>query len=151
MKLLSFSVGLAATLIASSSVVIAESKVAFVNGTVIDPATAKVLSNAFVIVEGDKITAVGDQATATSTKEARVIDCQGKFIVPGYIDTHVHFFQSGDIFTRPDAVDLTAVRPYKDEHAWIERNLADTFARYLRCGITSVVDVGGPMWNFSVR
>ncbi|UCD39322.1 MAG: amidohydrolase family protein, partial [Fidelibacterota bacterium] len=26
-----------------------------------------------------------------------------------------------------------------------------TFARYLRCGITSVVDVGGPYWNFEVR
>ncbi len=151
MKLLSFSIGLAATLIASSSLVIAESKVALVNGTVIDPATAKVMPNAVVIVEGDKIAAVGDQSTAISTKDARVVDCQGKFILPGYIDTHVHFFQSGDIFTRPDAIDLTAVRSYKDEHAWIEKNLGDTFARYLRCGITSVVDVGGPMWNFKVR
>jgi imidazolonepropionase-like amidohydrolase len=25
------------------------------------------------------------------------------------------------------------------------------FARYIRCGITSVVDVGGPLWNFDVR
>ena len=32
-----------------------------------------------------------------------------------------------------------------------QENLPDTFARYLRCGITSVVDVGGPMWNFEVR
>ncbi len=29
--------------------------------------------------------------------------------------------------------------------------LSDTFARYLRSGITSVVDVGGPFWNFEVR
>ena len=33
----------------------------------------------------------------------------------------------------------------------IKRNLPDTFARYLRSGITSVVDVGGPMWNFEAR
>ena len=151
MKLRSFSATFAATLIASSAVAIAESRMALVNGTVIDPGSSKVLPNAVVLIEGDHISAVGDQATAISTKDARVIDCKGKFILPGYIDTHVHFFQSGDIFTRPDAVDLTAVRSYKEEHAWIERNLADTFARYLRCGITSVVDVGGPMWNFSVR
>ena len=44
---------------------------------------------------------------------------KGTTLMPGYIDTHVHFFQSGDIFTRPDAVDLTNVRSYKDEHAWI--------------------------------
>jgi imidazolonepropionase-like amidohydrolase len=151
MKLRSFSAGLAATLIASSSVAIPESKIALSNGTVIDPATSKVIPNAVVLIEGDHISAVGDQATAISTKDARIIDCKGKFILPGYIDTHVHFFQSGDIFTRPDAVDLTSVRSYKDEHAWIERNLRDTFQRYLRCGITSVIDVGGPMWNFSVR
>jgi imidazolonepropionase-like amidohydrolase len=35
--------------------------------------------------------------------------------------------------------------------AWIKSHLDDVFARYLRCGITSVVDVGGPMWNFEVR
>jgi imidazolonepropionase-like amidohydrolase len=150
MKLLFFA-PFTAALIVSTGVAIAESKIALLNGTVVDPGTSEVLPNAVVIIEGDKIAAVGDQATANSTKDARVIDCKGKFILPGYIDTHVHFFQSGDIFTRPDAIDLTAVRSYKDEHAWVERNLRDTFVRYLRCGITSVVDVGGPMWNFTVR
>ena len=93
------------------------------------------------------MTAGSDKAPA----DARIIDCTGKFIVPGYIDTHVHFFQSGDLFTRPDAVDLNKVRPYRDEVAWVKSHLNDVFARYLRCGITSVVDVGGPMWNFEVR
>src|SRR5439155_8914031 len=51
----------------------------------------------------------------------------------------------------PDGADLRSVRPYKDEVVWIKPHLADTFARYLRCGITRVVDVGGPMWNFEVR
>jgi imidazolonepropionase-like amidohydrolase len=142
---------LTATLIASSSIAVPESKIALINGTVIDPGSSKVVPNAVVLIEGDHISAAGDQATAISTKEARVIDCKGKFILPGYIDTHVHFFQSGDIFTRPDAIDLTSVRPYQEEHVWIERNLRDTFARYLRSGITSVVDVGGPMWNFRIR
>ena len=63
----------------------------------------------------------------------------------------MHFFQSGGLFTRPDVVDLTSIRPYKEEVRWIEENLRDTFARYIRCGITSVVDVGGPMTNFRLR
>lgn len=128
-----------------------QARIALVNGTLINPGTGKVLPNALVVIEGDRISAVGDQATAVSTKDAQIVDCKGKFILPGYIDTHVHFFQSGDIYTRPDAVDLTSVRPYKDELAWIERNLRDTFGRYIRCGITSVVDVGGPMSNFRLR
>ena len=43
------------------------------------------------------------------------------------------------------------MRPYKDEVAWVKSHVDDVFKRYLRCGITSVVDVGGPMWNFEVR
>jgi len=128
-----------------------QNKIALVNGTLIDPGTGKVVANALVIIEGDRISAAGDQATAVSTQDAQIVDCKGKFILPGYIDTHVHFFQSGDIYTRPDAVDLTAIRPYKDEIAWVKRNLPDALGRYLGCGITSVVDVGGPFWNFEVR
>jgi imidazolonepropionase-like amidohydrolase len=136
--------------LAFAAIAAAES-IALVNGTVIDPATQRVLPNAIVAIEGDKISAVGDAKTVSAPKHARVMDCTGKFILPGYIDTHVHFFQSADLFTRPDGADLNSVRPYKDEVAWIKLHLDDVFARYIRCGITSVVDVGGPMWNFEVR
>jgi len=125
-------------------------KIALVGATVINPADGKVLPRATVVINGDKIERVsmGKQDAASLGKQ---IDCAGKFILPGYIDTHVHFFQSADLFTRPDGADLNSVRPYKDEVAWIKSHLDDTFARYIRCGITSVVDVGGPMWNFDVR
>jgi imidazolonepropionase-like amidohydrolase len=125
-------------------------KISLVGATVINPADGKVLPNATIVINGDKIEAVviGKQNAAALGKQ---IDCKGKFILPGYIDAHIHFFQSGDLFTRPDVVDLTKVRPYADEVAWIKAHLNDAFARYLRCGITSVVDVGGPFWNFEVR
>ena len=125
-------------------------KISLVGATVINPADGKVLPNATIVINGDKIEAVvmGKQNAAALGKQ---IDCKGKFILPGYIDTHVHFFQSADLFTRPDGADLNSVRPYKDEVAWIKSHLNDVFARYIRCGITSVVDVGGPMWNFEVR
>jgi imidazolonepropionase-like amidohydrolase len=126
-------------------------KIALVNGTLINPEKSQIVENATVVIDGDRIEAAGDAKTISAPKNARVIDCKGKFILPGYIDTHVHFFQSGDLYTRPDAVDLTKVRPYADEVAWIKSHLNDTFARYLRSGITSVVDVGGPFWNFEVR
>jgi imidazolonepropionase-like amidohydrolase len=125
-------------------------KIALIGATVINPANSKVMPNATVVINGDQIerVSIGKQDAATLGKQ---IDCAGKFILPGYIDTHIHFFQSADLFTRPDGTDLNSVRPYKDEVAWIKSHLDDVFARYLRCGITSVVDVGGPMWNFEVR
>src|SRR5437763_5635369 len=108
------------------------------------------MPHATVVINGDKIerASMGKQDAASLGKQ---IDCVGKFILPGYIDTHVHFFQSADLFTRPDGADFNSVRPYKDEVAWIKSHLDDVLTRYIRCGITSVVDVGGPMWNFEVR
>jgi imidazolonepropionase-like amidohydrolase len=124
-------------------------KLALIGGTSINPADGKIIQNAIITIDGDTIQSVssGDKAPA----DAKTIDCKGKFILPGYIDSHVHFFQSADLFTRPDVVDLTKVRPYRDEIAWVKSHVDDVFTRYLRCGITSVVDVGGPMWNFEVR
>ena len=77
------------------------------------------MPNATVVINGDKIerVAMGKQDAATLGKQ---IECVGKFILPGYIDTHVHFFQSADLFTRPDGADFNNVRPYKDEVAWIK-------------------------------
>jgi len=126
-------------------------RISFVGGTLINPGTSQVLENSVVVVDGDRITAAGTRKEMAVPTGSKRIDCKGKFILPGYIDTHVHFFQSGGLFTRPDIVDLTKVRPYAEEIAWIKKNLPDTFARYLRSGITSVVDVGGPFWNFEVR
>ena len=125
-------------------------KIALVGATVINPADGRVLPSATVVINGDKIERVS-MGKQDASRLGRQIDCAGKFILPGYIDTHVHFFQSGDLFTRPDGADLNNVRPYKDEVAWIKSHLDDTFVRYIRCGITSVVDVGGPFWNFEVR
>src|ERR1043166_2055741 len=80
-------------------------KISLVGATVINPADGKVLPNATIVINGDKIerVAMGKQDTGTLGKQ---IPCVGKFILPGYIDTHVHFFQSADLFTRPDGADF---------------------------------------------
>jgi imidazolonepropionase-like amidohydrolase len=126
-------------------------KLALVGGTAINPADGTIVENAIVVINGDTIESIGRRQGTEAPAGLRVLECTGKFILPGYIDTHVHFFQSGGLFTRPDVVDLNAVRPYREEVDALKADLTDTFARYLRSGITSVVDVGGPLWNFDVR
>src|SRR5947209_13335304 len=91
-------------------------KFALVGATVINPADGKTFPNAILVIDGNKISSLRPKAEPQSG--IKTIDCTGKFILPGYIDTHVHFFQSGDIYTRPDAADLTSIRSYADEHAW---------------------------------
>ena len=129
----------------------APAKIAIVGATLINPGSAQIVENSIILIEGDRIVSVGSAPNAKVPAGAKVVDAKGRWIVPGYIDTHVHFFQTGGIYTRPDAIDLTKVRPYAEEIAMMKRRLPDAFARYLRSGVTSVIDIGGPFWNFEMR
>jgi len=61
----------------------------FKNGTVILPGVTKVTDIA--VLDG-KISAIGDLA---STNAKEIIDCTGQHILPGIIDTQVHFREPG--------------------------------------------------------
>lgn len=145
-----FAHGVAAALLVASGAASAE-QVALVGATIVDGNGGPAIANGVIVLDGDRITAVGPRATTTVPAAARRIDVSGKWITPGLVDAHVHFFQSGGIYTRPDGIDLIKVVPYADDLALSKRRLDETFARYLASGVTTVVDAGGPLWNFDVR
>ncbi|PYQ55376.1 MAG: amidohydrolase [Acidobacteria bacterium] len=124
---------------------------AIVGATVLDGTGAPARPDAVLVVEGDRITALGSRAEVPLPKGIRIVDGRGKWVMPGLVDAHVHFFQSGGAYTRPDVIDLRGHRTYEQEIAGVKQRLSQTFARYLLSGVTSVVDAGGPMWNFEVR
>jgi imidazolonepropionase-like amidohydrolase len=119
--------------------------------TLIDGTGATPVPEAAVVIRGDRIVAAGPRSKIEVPQSARTIDARGKWLIPGLLDAHVHFFQSGGLYTRPDVIDLRRRVPYEKELAWIRRRLPYTFTRYLCSGVTSVVDVGGPFANFNVR
>lgn len=66
-------------------------KTLFKNCNLIDVENGgKVLENACVLTEDDKIVSVGEAADAD-----RVLDLNGAFLLPGLINLHVHLFGSG--------------------------------------------------------
>ena len=65
-------------------------RVAFVGGKVITMEGEQVIENGVVLVEGNKIKAVGSQAEVNIPSNAKVIDISGKTIMPGLIDAHAH-------------------------------------------------------------
>jgi hypothetical protein len=67
------------------------------------------------------------------------------------VDAHIHLFQSGGVYTRPDAIDLRKVRSYDAEQAWVRENAGDQLSRYLAAGVTTVIDIGGPLANYAIR
>ncbi|MCP5048916.1 MAG: amidohydrolase family protein [bacterium] len=124
---------------------------AIVGGVLVNSNGDEPIENSVILIKDGRIAKTGKAGDITIPSSAKVINAQGKWIIPGLIDGHVHFFQSGGLYTRPDIFNLTTHVSYGDELAYIKKNLPTTFAAYLRSGVTSVVDVGGPFWNFDVR
>ncbi len=115
---------------------------------VIDVEAGAVIPNQDVIITGGIIKQIQD---ASNKSEAGDINGSDKYLIPGLIDAHIHLFQSGGLYTRPDAIDLRHIRSYDDEIAWCRQNAEAILKRYLSCGITTTIDVGGPMHNYMIR
>jgi imidazolonepropionase-like amidohydrolase len=146
---------LALALLAPACAAAAGAPVTVINGaTIIHPSktgAAAVERNATIVIAGDRIQLAGAGVTLELPQGATIIDGRGKFVIPGLVDSHVHFFQSGNLYTRPDAADFNAVVPYAQEVARNKARLDATFKVWLANGVTGVADVGGPFWNFDVR
>ena len=65
-------------------------KVAFVGGKVITMEGEQVINSGIVLIEGNKIIALGKQGEVTIPADAKVIDITGKSLMPGLIDAHAH-------------------------------------------------------------
>ncbi len=72
---------------------------ALVGGTVIDLSnwgrSAHDLHDAVVLIHDNRIADVGPRSSVTIPKNARVIDCTGKYIVPGYVDGYAGMSTQG--------------------------------------------------------
>lgn len=102
-----------------------------------------------ITIENGKISAIKKRGKAP--KNAKIIDGSQLYLIPGLVDAHIHLFQSGGIYTRPDAVDLRQFKSYKTERQWLKDNTEDLLKRYLKIGITSVIDMGGPLYQLEKR
>jgi imidazolonepropionase-like amidohydrolase len=118
------------------------------NVTVVDVLNKKLLQGHDVLVQDGIITAVS--TNIKTPKGTTIIDGTGKYVMPGLVDTHAHFFQSGSIYTRPDIIDLRKHKPYAEEIKWTHEQMENILRRYTYAGITSVVDVGTTL-NFLKR
>ena len=118
------------------------------NVTLLDVETQKLLPNTTVVMKGSRITAVNASNKTNILKTgANIIDGSGKYLMPGLTDGHVHFFQSGGLYTRPDGLDLRKYMPYEKEIEWTLVNMQDALKRNIMNGITNVIDAGAT-YNF---
>lgn len=107
--------------------------IAITNGTVIDGRGGDPQERMIVLIEGERISAVGRVGQARVPGDATILDARGGSILPGLIDCHVHFAME-----YPDMLHNLVTSP--------ALRLLETIPRMratLEAGVTTVRDAGG--------
>ena len=125
--------------------------IAFIGATLVDGTGAAPVRNAVVLMRDGRVACAGPRAACPVPPDADTVSAAGKWIIPGLVDTHVHFSQSGWVDGRPDALDLREQYPYDQVEADLHARPERFFRSYLCSGVTSVFDVGGYPWTLDLQ
>lgn len=112
------------------------------NVTIADVEKQKLIPNQTVVITNDVITNIAKSNKIKAPENATIIDGSNKYLFPGFVDAHIHFFQNGGLYTRPDVMNLQKYKSYDEEIAHAKSDMETKLRRYLQNGITTVVDVG---------
>ncbi|MFT5174231.1 MAG: imidazolonepropionase-like amidohydrolase [Gammaproteobacteria bacterium] len=104
-------------------------------GRLIDGTGAEPMDAAVVVIDGDRIVAVDTSSHHAPRRDDRIIDIDGRTIMPGLIDCHTHLtYHTVEpnvwVLEQVESVELNTLRA------------ADNAAHVLDCGFTSIGDGG---------
>jgi imidazolonepropionase-like amidohydrolase len=123
---------------------------AIVGATLVDGTGAPPVRDAVVILRDGRIDSAGPRARVPVPAGIDTLDAHGCWVLPGLVDTHVHFSQTGWADGRPDALDLRGEFPYDDTERRLREHPERIFRADLACGVTAVFDVGGYAWTLAM-
>jgi imidazolonepropionase-like amidohydrolase len=107
----------------------------FKNFEMLDPEAGELRGGHELVVEGGTIKEVS--AKPIKLADASVVDCGGRTVMPGLIDSHVHVVLSDVALRNLESVPLTLMTA----------RAADLMRKMLDRGFTSVRDTGGADWG----
>ena len=117
---------------------------ALVGGTLIDGFGSNPISNSIIIIEGEKIKAVGQVGKMEIPDGAEIISTEGMSVLPGLWDMHVHLMINGH--ANYSYWDRTYPPLFEDVI------MPASAHQLLMAGVTSARDLGGPLKeSISVR
>ena len=118
--------------------------IAIEGATLIDGTGSPAVPCAVILIENDRIRAVGKCGSVPVPKGAHVVDAAGKFVLPGLIDCHCHLEDVGlgDLGELPEEW----ARPDK-----LRELILDDARLDLAGGFTTIRDVGSTPLVFEVR
>ncbi|MEP6616181.1 MAG: amidohydrolase family protein [Ginsengibacter sp.] len=123
------------------------SQVYITNTNLVDVEKMQIIPKQTIQVQNGKVTKIETTSKNKVSAGAVFIDGTGNYLIPGLVDAHIHFFQSGGLYARPDVIDLQKYVALAKENTWNHEHMEQQLRRYLANGITTVVDVGSTI-NF---
>ena len=112
--------------------------VVFEHATLLDCTGRDPQPNLRIVVEDGRIRRIGASSGPAGPKDARVIDCQGRTLMPGLLDAHVHLA----------LLDLDPAAEAALPAAVLALRIAGVIEATLDAGFTTVRDAGGLDWGF---
>jgi Amidohydrolase family len=94
----------------NSSTLLPQPKIYITHVTVIDTETGKEATDQTVVICGDKIADIGKSKNLAMPASARIVDGQGKYLIPGFWDMHVHRTEYESTYSIYIANGVTGVR-----------------------------------------
>jgi imidazolonepropionase-like amidohydrolase len=88
------------------------------NVRIVDGTGAAAIENGRIVLDGDRITAVGGTAAIKAPANAEVVDLSGKTIIPGLIDLHFHIENDPKMALRQLSHGVTT---FRDPGQWNEK------------------------------
>jgi len=104
-----------------------------------------------VLVQNGRIKKIRKAALFSPPPHAEIVDGTGMYLMPGMIDTHTHFWESGSIYTSPLLYDLTNIVPFETHIEWVRSRADFTLSRFLCGGVTSIVEMSNPWEVFDIK
>lgn len=109
----------------------------------------EIFKNGSILIENDRIKAVGRVDPSLINSDVEVYDAQGKIILPGLINTHVHLSQQLGRGVADDVVLLTWLRervwPYESSFDYEDSLVSSTACcvELIKTGVTTFLEAGG--------
>ena len=129
--------GFGTTQVASSPFQRTSAVKALVGGTLIDGFGGRPIRNSVVLIEGERISAVGQVGALAVPPGAEVISTEGMSVLPGLWDMHVHLMING----HSDYPHWDKTYPAQFEPVIMPASAK----QLLLAGVTSARDLGGPL------